>query len=141
MKIVSTAIDKAAISLSLVCAVHCLLLPIALVMLPALAASMVGDQRFHQWMLVAVLPTSLFALTLGCQRHRNITVMAMGVPGLAMLTLAALVGHEWLGDSGEKIAMLLGASLIVLGHLRNHALCKQLQCGCAVKGDGGKEAF
>ncbi len=130
MKLVSTSIDKAAIGLSLVCAVHCLLLPVALVILPTLTASTFGDERFHQWMLMAVLPTSLLALTMGCRRHRNTSVMAMGLPGLAILTLAAFLGHDWLGESGEKIASLLGASLIALGHFRNHSLCKKIHCPC-----------
>jgi hypothetical protein len=133
VKTVSTHFDKAAIGLSLVCAVHCLLLPVALAILPILAASTFTDESFHLWMLVAVLPTSLLALTIGCRHHRNISVMALGLPGLAILTLAALFGHEWFGESGEKIASLLGASLIALGHLRNHALCRQLQCNCDAK--------
>lgn len=130
MKPASTSIDKAAIGLSLVCAVHCLLLPVALVILPALTATAFGDDQFHLWMLVAVLPTSLLALTMGCRRHRKMSVLALGLPGLAILTLAAFVGHDWFGEGGERIASVLGASLIALGHFRNHALCKRLQCGC-----------
>jgi len=130
VKTVSTHFDKAAIGLSLVCAVHCLLLPLVLVILPTLAASTSSDERFHQWMLMAVLPTSLLALAMGCRRHRNMSVMAMGLPGLAILTLAAFLGHDWLGESGEKIASLLGASLIAFGHFRNHTLCRRLQCDC-----------
>ncbi len=124
MKTASTHFDKAAIGLSLICAVHCLLLPVALVILPTLAASTFSDERFHQWMLMAVLPTSLLALTLGCRRHRNMSVMALGLPGLAILTLTAFFGHDLLGESGEKIVSLLGASLIACGHLRNRTLCK-----------------
>jgi hypothetical protein len=130
VKTVSTHFDRVAIGLSLVCAVHCLLLPVALVILPTLAASTFSGERFHQWVLMAVLPTSLLALTMGCRRHRNMSVMAMGLPGLAILTLAAILGHDWLSESGEKIASLLGASLIALGHFRNHALCRHLQCDC-----------
>lgn len=130
MRTVSTSMDKAAIGLSLACAVHCLLLPIVLVILPPLAASTFADEHFHQWMLAAVLPTSLIALIMGCRRHRNMSVLALGLPGLATLTLAAFLGHDLLGESGEKLASLLGASLIALGHVKNHTLCKRLQCGC-----------
>ncbi len=130
MKTLSTGIDKVAISLSFLCAVHCLVLPVALVMLPALAATTFGDESFHKWMLVAVLPTSLVALTMGCRRHRNMSVMAIALPGLAILTFTAFFGHDLLGESGEKTASLLGASLIALSHFRNHALCKRLHCGC-----------
>lgn len=130
MKAIPINIDKLAVGLSLICTVHCLLLPVALVMLPALAANTFGDESFHQWMLLAVLPTSLIALTMGCRRHLNFSVLAIGLPGLAILTLAAFFGHDLFGETGEKIASLLGASLIALGHFRNHRLCKKLQCGC-----------
>lgn len=130
MKPVSTSIDKAAIGLSLVCAVHCLLLPVALVMLPALTATTFEDERFHQWLLVAVLPTSLIALTMGCRQHQNWAVLAIGLPGLAILTLATFLGHDLLGTTGEKVASLLGTLLIALGHFRNHALCRHLRCHC-----------
>lgn len=124
----SINIDKAAIGLSLVCAIHCLLLPIAVVMLPALAGTTIGDERFHQWMLWAVIPFSLFALTMGCRRHRDLRVLIPGLPGLALLTLSVLFGHDLLGQAGEKIASLTGASLIAISHLRNHALCRRSQC-------------
>jgi len=114
----------------MLCAAHCLLLPVALVIVPALAVNTFGDERFHQWILLAVLPTSLIALTLGCRRHRHFSVMAAGLIGLSILTLAAFQGHTLFGETGEKIASLLGASLIALAHLRNHSLCKSLQCDC-----------
>ncbi|WP_347136728.1 MerC domain-containing protein [Parahaliea mediterranea] len=128
-------VDKAAIGLSLVCAIHCLLLPIAVIMLPALAGTAVGDERFHQWMLLAVIPSSLFALTLGCRRHRHLSVLIPGLPGLALLTLAVLFGHDLLGEAGEKIASLSGASLVAISHLRNHALCGSAQCDDCDTGD------
>lgn len=133
MNSLSTSIDKAAIGLSLICAVHCLALPVALVMLPALAATTFGDEHFHRWMLLVVLPTGLVALTMGCRQHRNVSVMATGLLGLTILTLALLFGHTWLGEAWEKAASLTGASLIALGHLRNHTLCKRQQCHCDSK--------
>ena len=126
----STRFDKVAIGLSLVCTLHCLLLPVAVVMLPALTASAFGDEGFHQWLLLAVLPTSLIALTMGCRKHRHLSVIAIGLPGLLVLFLAAFFGHDLLTEAGEKIASLLGTSLIAFGHLRNHALCKRFRCHC-----------
>ena len=129
-------IDRAAIGLSLACAIHCLLLPVVVVMLPAIAGSTFNDERFHQWMLLAVIPTSLFALTMGCQRHRNFGVLVPAMPGLALLTLAVLFGHELLGEVGEKVASLAGASLIAISHWRNHALCRLAQCDDCDRGTG-----
>ena len=133
MKPLSINIDKVAIGLSFVCAVHCLILPIALVILPTLAATAFGDEHFQQWMLLAVLPTSLIALAMGCRRHLNFSVVALGLPGLIMLTLVAFLGHDLLGEAGEKVASLAAASLVALAHYRNHTLCKRLRCGCEAR--------
>jgi|AntAceMinimDraft_11_1070367.scaffolds.fasta_scaffold04728_4 hypothetical protein len=130
MKTESTDIDKAAIGLSLVCAVHCLLFPSALVLLPALTATTLGGEGFHQWMLVAVLPTSLIALTMGCRLHRDLRVLALGLSGLGALSMAAFFGDSLFGETGEKLVSLVGASLIAFSHWRNHILCRRLECGC-----------
>lgn len=128
MKLVSTNIDKTAIGLSFICAVHCLLVPVVLVIVPSFATSTLVDEQFHLWMLIAVIPTSLLALTLGCKQHKNMNVLAVGILGLITLALATLFGHDLLGETGEKAASLVGASLIALGHIRNYTLCKHQQC-------------
>lgn len=51
--------DKFAIGLSAMCAIHCLAVPVLLVLLPSAAALGLGNEQFHFWMLVAVLPSSL----------------------------------------------------------------------------------
>ena len=124
MKSASINIDKIAIGLSSVCAVHCLLLPIILILLPTLGTSVFGDEIFHQWLLIAVIPTSLIALTMGCRQHKNLSVMIFGLLGLAILIPTAFFGHELLGEAGEKIASVLGAAFIALGHIQNSSLCK-----------------
>lgn len=130
MKAATGLMDKLAIGLSLVCTVHCLILPVLLVVLPTLGGTALGDERFHQWLLFAVLPISVFALSVGCHRHRNGGVLTLGLLGLATLTFTAVLGHDVLEEIGEKVASVLGASLIALGHWRNHRLCQRLDCHC-----------
>ncbi|WP_338109406.1 MerC domain-containing protein [Pseudomaricurvus alkylphenolicus] len=126
----TTSIDKAAIGLSLLCAAHCLLLPVAMVMLPALASTIFGEERFHFYLLIAVIPASLFALTMGCRQHRNTTVLKVGLPGIAVLVLVSLFGHDLLGEQGEKLGTVFGTALVALGHVFNYRLCNQKPCSC-----------
>ncbi|CAA0090005.1 Uncharacterised protein [Zhongshania aliphaticivorans] len=130
MNSLSSHIDKAAISLSVLCGIHCLILPVALVILPVLTTNIVADQHFHQWLLLAVLPTSLIALTMGCRQHLKMSVMVIGILGLTILSFTAFWGHDLFGETGEKIASLFGALLITIGHIRNHNLCNSLRCHC-----------
>lgn len=123
--------DKSAIGLSLLCALHCLVLPLLVVLLPAAVAVRLGGEAFHYWMVFTVVPVSAFALTLGCRRHGRYAIVLVGAAGLVILCLSVAIGHEAWGDAGEKALTLLGASLIALGHLWNYRLCRQGErCEC-----------
>jgi len=130
MKNIQALADKAAITLSFICTIHCLALPLAVVLLPALAVLNLEDEASHLWMLAAVVPTSLFALTMGCKKHKKLTVMVFGLAGLAVLIAAVLLGHDILTEAGEQILLAIGAIIIALGHLKNHQLCKRSSCEC-----------
>ena len=128
MKRVQVVMDKTAIGVSIVCAIHCALLPITLVALPVLAATPLGDEMFHQVMLTAVLPLSLVALTMGCRKHKKRNVVLYGWAGLVVLAFTAMFGHDVLGESGEKVATFIGAVIIAYGHIQNHRLCCKQDC-------------
>ena len=120
--------DKVAVSLSLLCALHCLALPVAIVTIPSLATSALADESFHAWLVLLVLPISVFALVLGCKKHRNGSVLAMGMLGLLVLVTVPVVGHEVLGEAWERGLTLLGASIIALSHVLNYRLCRSPAC-------------
>jgi len=139
MKRVQVIMDKTAIGVSIVCAIHCALLPIALVALPVLAATPLGDEWFHQAMLLGVLPLSLVALAMGCRKHKNRNVVLWGWGGLIVLTFTALFGHDVLGESGERIATIIGAAMIAWGHLQNYRLCCTRTCHLQEPAQAGLE--
>lgn len=125
----STA-DKTAIGLSLACAIHCLALPVALTLIPTLSTLPLGDEKFHQLLLLAVLPISLVALVIGCRKHYNYPVIALGISGLSVMIFAATLGHDLLGEAGEKIMTLVGAAILAYSHIQNHKLCREKNCDC-----------
>lgn len=123
--------DKVAVSLSLLCTIHCLAMPLAVVFLPILAALPLADEAFHLWMVYGVLPISIYALAMGCKKHKRYRLLLIGGLGLTILVGTALVGHEVLGEVLEKSFTVLGASIIALGHYWNFRLCqRQDNCGC-----------
>jgi len=120
-----TIFDKGAIALSLVCAVHCLALPVLAVMTPAIMGYFITDESFHRWLAFVVIPFSVIALTLGCKRHKSYAVVTLGAVGLLVLLFAAAFGHDMLGETGEKVATIFGAGLIAMAHYKNYRLCQQ----------------
>ena len=123
--------DKTAIGLSLLCAVHCLALPVVIALAPALASLAIADESFHLWMVAVVIPVSAYALVLGCRKHRCMSVLVTGAVGLLVLGLTPIAGHDLLGESGERALTLLGASLIAWSHIQNYRFCQSAPaCEC-----------
>ncbi len=132
MKSLQTMTDKTAICLSLLCTVHCLVLPVAVVLLPSVAALPLVGEAFHLWMLIAVLPISAYALTMGCKKHKRYRLLTVGSMGLLILGTAAFLGHETLGEVWEKLLTAAGACILALGHIWNYQLCQhQDSCECS----------
>jgi hypothetical protein len=125
---VPLVLDRLAAGLSAACALHCALAPIALVALPVLAGSVLADEGFHLLMLWLILPSSTVALALGCRRHKDAGVLVAGVVGLAVLVFTAVLGHDLLGELGEKLFTFAGAAVLCAGHLRNYRLCRRNAC-------------
>lgn len=125
---VQTLLDRAAISASMLCMVHCLATPVLLIALPMLSSTFMADEAFHRFLLMFLLPISLIALSIGCRRHKDRGVLLLGGLGLVCLILAAWLGHDLLGESGEKVATVISGVILAFGHLRNYRLCRQDRC-------------
>ncbi len=119
------SLDTLAISTSAICAVHCLCLPLLLGVYPALGATVFGKEAFHVWLLWLVIPFSVISLLMGCKAHKDRWVAGLGLAGLATLIVTATLGHAGLGEAGERVATLIGASAIAASHMRNFMLCRR----------------
>ena len=125
MKSLRALTDKFAIGLSLTCTIHCLVLPVLLVLLPSITVLQLADnEAFHFWMIVVIIPTSTFALSMGCKQHKRYRLLLLGFIGLSLLILALILGEEILGEYGEKLVTTIGAGFIAVGHWFNYRLCK-----------------
>ncbi|WP_158966216.1 MerC domain-containing protein [Paraglaciecola sp. L3A3] len=122
--------DRSAITLSTLCMIHCLVLPIILILLPTLTSiAIFSDERFHTWLLYGVLPISAFAVVSGYFHHRNWFVVLITSMGMSILLLVAFLGHAVFGDTGEVAMSVIGSILVAYGHIRNFKSRKLLsQC-------------
>ena len=121
-----TRLDKVAVAVSGLCAVHCLLLPLVVIAFPLLGAFAIDDTWFHRLLLFVIVPVSVVALAMGFRRHRDATVVVTGVAGILVLTVVAVAGHDLLGLTGERWATTGGGVLLAAGHLLNMARTRRL---------------
>ena len=115
----SALLDRIGATGSLVCAVHCAVLPLLIALLPSLGiAEWLGD-GFERGFVVFASLYGLAILAWSYRRHRTLRALALLLPGLAALSAAvtfpalhhALVPHA--------VVMTFGGTLVGLAHLAN----------------------
>ena len=127
-------VDRFAIGVSALCIAHCLLLPILLVALPVLGQSLLGSESLHVLLVYAVMPSSLFALSIGCSQHKRASFMLFGILGITLLVLGISVEILGLDHDWEQRFTLCGALMIAFAHVGNFQKCREAKaennCKC-----------
>ena len=140
-------IDRLAIGMAALCAVHCLLMPILIVALPIIATSFFVHEDFHLWMLLLVLPTTSLSIFMGCRKHKDRATAILSIIGMGILIAATVLeshhhasaetaGHvctDCTRHAGETIPMVawinvLGGVFLAGAHMRNYRFCRKGRC-------------
>jgi len=128
MKAKNNFLDKLAIGFSALCFLHCLFLPVFLLLFPTLALTFFGDESFHKMLLFVITPLSMLALFMGCKKHNQKHILSCGFSGIAVLIIAATWAHDALGETGEVALTVLGTLIISYAHIQNQRLCVSKSC-------------
>ena len=123
-------IDGLAISLSLLCAIHCLFVPSFIILAPSFLSISFNNEFIHYLILVLAIPISIYALSIGYRAHKNLSMVFIGFMGLSILLFAVLFGNNLFGETGEKGLTLIGSVIVASAHFRNLKVCKELDCDC-----------
>ncbi len=115
-------LDQLAVTLSGLCLLHCLLLPVAIAVLPFLGQ--VGEDHLHVQMLIVVLPVSTIALTLGFRRHRDKRIVVWGIAGLLLLAIGGTVVHSLFGIFADRALTISGSITLAITHYWNSRLSR-----------------
>lgn len=109
-------LDGLAVSVSTACLAHCLVLPAAVVFLPAWSRWLDLPEAIHLWLLLAALPLSSVALWRAARQSAQAwQSFWLGVAGLSAMTIGLLVE----GESLETIVTSIGAVLLASAHIIN----------------------
>lgn len=114
--------DGLAIGASLLCLIHCLLLPALIVLVPTLTAFLTIPEEFHIVALAFTIPASVGALFTGYRRHFSPTPTLIVLPGILLLALGALAAPTEVMETTLTVA---GAILLAFGHALNWRALRQ----------------
>ena len=125
-------IDNLGITISAVCALHCVFLPVLFIIAPY---SFLASHEFHEVLIYFILPSALVAFVLGCRKHGDKLVALMGATGIILLIVALSLHNIFHAEqhSEEALGIIVtvsGSVLLVFSHLRNRRLCMREDYTC-----------
>ena len=122
--------DKIAMTLSMICVIHCFFVPSFLILGAGYLSLSIDNEFVHKAIVLLAIPISLFALAIGYKNHKTSSFIPMAVFGLLVLILAVVLGESVLGETGERIFTLFGSAALAYAHYKNYQTCKELDCSC-----------
>ena len=112
-------LDRLGATGSLLCAIHCALLPALLALAPSLGLSFWLSDGLEQTVVVFVTFLGLFSLLWGYRSHRALRALALLLPGLLLLWAGLLYGPLHHSVLPHALVMTLGGVLVGLAHVVN----------------------
>ena len=115
--------DRLGMGLSSVCAIHCLLVPVFVSLIPLWPALEHVHEFTHLLFFLAIAPTVVLSLK---RLHANRCVSFYLISGTLIIFLAWFFNSN-LGEYGEAGVTLIGSLLLITGHWINYRaklLCK-----------------
>ena len=120
-------LDRLGISLSLLCALHCIGSPLLMFFAPWLGESF-GSELFHIIMVLMITPLALFVFIKTLKKHGDKIPLKYGVSGIVFL-IFGLAFHEIIPSENlavimERLATTVGSGLLIYAHIKNIKSCR-----------------
>ena len=111
----ATIWDKLGISLSVLCAIHCLTFPILFSLLPLWHGHHAAEEWIHVVFLILIIPT--IYLVMKGHHIRLVTFLLIG--GFSVLVLGLILGFMHF-EILETVVTVIGSVLLISGHFLNY---------------------
>ncbi|HXS72530.1 MAG TPA: MerC domain-containing protein [Rhodanobacteraceae bacterium] len=118
---IAVVADRLGATASLLCAVHCALLPFVLALLPLIGLGFLADHRFERVFVACAAALASVTIVTAWRRHRRLHALFLLVPGIALLLAGIVIDisrHEWLHTG----LVVCGGVLVASAHIVNLVL-------------------
>jgi len=132
-------LDKAGMIASITCAIHCMIMPLIVTLLPIFGLSLFATEEFEWMLLMVSAMLGVTSLCFGFRKHKSFRAFSFLGIGLTFLVIGRLA-HEHVSHFRVftfdiyLLFLVAGAILVALSHWLNNKLCKScLPChssGC-----------
>ncbi|HMM66132.1 MAG TPA: MerC domain-containing protein [Dokdonella sp.] len=114
-------IDRFGAFASLLCAVHCALLPLVFGVLPALGLAFLADHDFERAFVGFAIVLASISLLFGLRKHGSYRAFWFLLPGICLLVIGMLIGNSH-ADQWHALVISMGGALVALSHVVNMRL-------------------
>lgn len=112
-------LDRLGASSSIICAIHCALLPVAIAVLPAVGLMSMDSSRLEHAFVVFATLVGAFSLIQGYRRHGVARALWLLLSGLGVLWLGVLYPPLHASVIPHAVAMTFGGTLVGVAHVIN----------------------
>ncbi|MBX7143478.1 MAG: MerC domain-containing protein [Oligoflexia bacterium] len=123
---VSASLDTVGACLSFACAVHCILMPFVLTILPLLGLSALSHHLFDIVMFSITVSLATLSLCWGVRVHKRREILLLVALGVLLFYLGGFHAES----VKDAIFVGLGGLCLVAGHLLNRRLCRSCKTCC-----------
>lgn len=116
--------DRFGIGVSGICAIHCLIFPVIISVLPLFSAVSFLHGWVHPFFIILLIPIVFFASK---RSHFDIKITSILIAGFVLVVAGWILGHYWLGLMVETVLTVIGSIMLIAGHwlnYRHHRVCK-----------------
>lgn len=113
------------------CAVHCLMLPLVVGVLPLLGLQFLAEEGVEYAFLGVASLVALLSALWGLRRHGALRMVAAFACAIGVVLLGFTIGEE---TAEGRVVMAIGALALVASHRANRKLCES--CPRDPEGDG-----
>ena len=126
----ATLVDRVGATASMLCAVHCALLPFVLALLPLIGLEFLAGHTFERVFVTCAALLACVSLLTAYRRHRHPHALFLMVPGIALLLVGIAVNldlhilvHTTCVVTGGVLVASAHVVNLVLAHRHHHATC------------------
>jgi hypothetical protein len=120
----ANGVDRFGAIASLLCAIHCAVLPFVLALLPVLGLSFLAGHVFERCFVACASALASWSLLSSYRRHRRTQPLWVLLPGLTLLWLGAFIVNEHYGTGIHAVLVAMGGMLLATAHLTNLHLAR-----------------
>lgn len=125
-------LDKVGFIAALLCAIHCSLLPLIVVVLPVIGLSLFVTELMEWLFLAFSLTIGITSLCFGFKKHRSYKALIFLSIGFTLIVIFKLI-HEHVEKSHGlhfdfyNVFLVFGGLLVALSHIINSYLCNSCE--------------